>query len=124
MRRDESSLWFVLEQCQEWQSLEDFESDIPGGGVAELLVLLHVQHESLSDLGIQVHDSLLPPPGEMVDHDTLSRELEELEAEERMQDEVPGEGVPIGDLPEAHVLSPVPLPDMEESRAQPERVEG
>ena len=32
MRRDESSLWFVLEQCQEWQSLEDFESDIPGGG--------------------------------------------------------------------------------------------
>ena len=124
MRRDESSLWFVLEQCEEWQSLEDFESDIPGGGVAELLVLLHVHPEPLTDLGIHVHDSLLPPPGDMIDHDTLSRELEELEAEERMQDEVPGEGVPIGDLPEAQLLAPVPLPDMEESRAQPERVEG
>ena len=90
MRRDESSLWFVLEQCQEWQSLEDFESDIPGGGVAELLVLLHVHPEPLADLGIQVHDSLLPPPGEAVDYDTLSRELEEIEAEERMQDEVQG----------------------------------
>ena len=124
MRRDESSLWFVLEQCQEWQSLEDLEDDIPGGGVAELLVLLHVHPEPLTELGTQVHESLLPPPGEAVDYDTLSRELEEIEAEERMQDEVPGEEVKISELPEAQELAPRPLPDMEESRAQPERVEG
>ena len=59
MRRNERVPWLVVEHCTKWLELEDVEEDIPGGGEAELIVVLHAQHEPLDAAGIEVSDELM-----------------------------------------------------------------
>ncbi|OLQ15349.1 Retrovirus-related Pol polyprotein from transposon TNT 1-94 [Symbiodinium microadriaticum] len=59
MRRNERVPWLVVEHCAKWLELEDVEEDIPGGGEAELIVVLHGQHEPLDAAGIEVSDELM-----------------------------------------------------------------
>ena len=59
MRRNERVPWLVVEHCAKWLELEDVEEDIPGGGEAELIVVLHAQHEPLDAAGIEVSDELM-----------------------------------------------------------------
>ena len=59
MRRNERVPWLVIEHCAKWLELEDVEEDIPGGGEAELIVVLHAQHEPLDAAGIEVSDELM-----------------------------------------------------------------
>ena len=59
MRRNERVPWLVVEHCAKWLELEDVEEDIPGGGEAELIVVLHSQHEPLDAAGIEVSDELM-----------------------------------------------------------------
>ena len=109
MRASDRSPWLVIENCVEWIVLEDIEEDLPCDSMAELIVFLHVRHESLGELDLELHDSLVLPPeqaSEHVDPDDLERQLEELANDDHSN---------VGaDAKEAEMCSPKRIPDMEE----------
>ncbi|CAE7721765.1 GIP [Symbiodinium sp. CCMP2592] len=118
MRRSDDEDWLVAETCVKWADLADIEGPIPGGGEAELIVVLHPKLEQLSDVGIQCSNEASASVEMQVEPPALHEDDEAGGIGDVLFDQEPGGAEADEVVPQDPEAAAV-LPDMEEPEQLP-----
>ena len=58
-----SGTWFLLEHCVPWTQIRDVEAPLPGGSECEVVTILHVQVEPISEVRVELPPGMDAPVG-------------------------------------------------------------